>query len=278
MRRTLASSLIALLASGNFAMAAPPVAAAIPTVAVATVAKAPLPNTLQDGTAVKMRLTENLTSATAKMGQHVSFEVLEEVDLEGVPVIAKGAQALATVTTAETKKSMGRGGKLDVNIDSVRMIDGENAALSATQNAKGGGHTGAMTAGMVGTAIVFFPAAPLLLFIHGKDITIPKGTEVTAFVAGDMKLDMAKFAPVPAPGTVVAPVVAAASGLTIEASVPNCDIEVDGSFVGNTPSTLTLVPGKHDIVVKKAGYKDWSRSMNVAGGAVHVNAEMVAAQ
>ena len=227
---------------------------------------------------MKMRLTENLTSATAKMGQHVSFEVLEEVDLEGVPVIAKGAQALATVTTAETKKSMGRGGKLDVNIDSVRMIDGENAALSATQNAKGGGHTGAMTAGMVGTAIVFFPAAPLLLFIHGKDITIPKGTEVTAFVAGDMKLDMAKFAPVPAPGTVVAPVATGAPGLTIDASVPNCDIEVDGSFVGNTPSTLTLAPGKHVIVVKKSGYKDWTRSMNVAGGAIHVSADMAAVQ
>ena len=119
-------------------------------------------------------------------------------------MIAKGAQALATVTTAEPKKSMGRGGKLDVNIDSVRLIDGEKTALSATQNAKGGGHTGAMTAGMVGTAIVFFPAAPLLLFIHGKDITIPKGTEVTAFVAGDMKLDMAKFAPAASGGAPVA--------------------------------------------------------------------------
>jgi hypothetical protein len=225
-----------------------------------------------------MRLTENLTSATAKVGQQVSFEVLDEVDLLGVPVIAKGAQALATVTTAETKKSMGRGGKLDVNIDSVRLLDGENAALSATQNAKGGGHTGAMTAGIVGTAIVFFPAAPLLLFIHGKDITIPKGTEVTAFIAGDMKLDMAKFAPVPAPGTVVAPVSGETSGLTIDASVANCDIEVDGSFVGSTPSTLNLAPGKHDIVVKKAGYKDWARSMNVASGSIRVNADMVAAQ
>ena len=77
---------------------------------------------------------------------------------------------------AETKKSMGRGGKLNVNVDSVRLIDGEKVALSATQNAKGGGHTGAMAAGMVGTAIIFFPAAPLLLFIHGKDITIPQGT------------------------------------------------------------------------------------------------------
>jgi hypothetical protein len=234
---------------------------------------------LQDGTAVKLRLAENLTSATAKAGQQVSFEVLEEVDVEGVPVIAKGAQALATVTTAEPKKSMGRGGKLDVNIDSVRLVDGEKAALSATQNAKGGGHTGAMTAGIVGTAIVFFPAAPLLLFIHGKDITIPKGTEVTAFVSGDMKLDLAKFAPVPVGGAVVASTSApSTAGLTIEASVPNCDIEVDGSFVGSTPSTLNLAPGKHQIVVKKTGYQDWTRSMMVGSGNVRLNAEMAAAK
>jgi hypothetical protein len=29
--------------------------------------------------------------------------------------------------------------------------------------------------------------------MHGKDISIPKGTEVTAYVNGDMKLDIAKF-------------------------------------------------------------------------------------
>lgn len=280
MRRLLAVCLVVLFASGDSAFGqkenAPVVPAAAPVVAQASSGPPP-PNTLQDGTAVKLRLTENLTSATAKAGQQVAFEVLEEVDVQGVPVVAKGAQALATVTTAEPKKSMGRAGKLDVNIDSVRLIDGEKAALSATQNAKGGGHTGAMTAGMVGTAIVFFPAAPLLLFIHGKDITIPKGTEITAFVAGDMKLDMAKFAPAAAGGASVAVASAApAAGLTIDASVPNCDIEVDGNFVGSTPSTLNLAPGKHEIVVKKAGYKDWTRSMLVGSGAVRLSAEMVA--
>lgn len=280
MRRLLASSLIVLLGFNGYGVTqtligTPVLPATVPAV---TLSVPSAPNVLQNGTAVKMRLTENLTSATAKMGQQVSFEVLDEVDLLGVPVIAKGAQALATVTTAETKKSMGRGGKLDVNIDSVRLMDGENAALSATQDAKGGGHVGVMTAGIVGAAIVFFPAAPLLLFIHGKDITIPKGTEVTAFIAGDMKLDLAKFAPVPAPGSVAAPGLAAVSGLTIDASVANCDIDVDGSFVGNTPSTLSVAPGKHDIVVKKVGYKDWTRSMNVASGSIRVSADMVAAQ
>jgi hypothetical protein len=99
---------------------------------------------------------------------------------------------------------MGRGGKLDVNVDSVRMIDGEKAQLRAVQDNMGGGHVGAMTGAMVATSIAFFPAAPLFLFIHGKDIVIPQGTEVAAFVQGDMKLDMAKFAPVPPPSAVAA--------------------------------------------------------------------------
>jgi hypothetical protein len=273
MRRLFAFLLVILSGFGNFALGqdktpAPPVSAP-----VAPPSQPPPPNTLQDGTAIKLRLAENLTSATAKMGQQVSFEVVEEVDVEGVPVIAQGAPALATVTTAETKKSMGRGGKLDVNIDSVRLLDGGKAMLRATAGGKGGGHVGAMTGAMVGTAIVFFPAAPLFLFIHGKDITIPKGTEVTAFVQGDMKLDMAKFAPA---GTAVASAQAtAASGLTVESNVPNCDIEVDGSFMGSTPSTLSLAPGKHEIVVKKTNYQDWSRNMMVGSGAVRLSAEMV---
>jgi hypothetical protein len=41
--------------------------------------------------------------------------------------------------------------------------------------------------------LVFFPAAPFFLFMHGKDITIPKGTEVTAYTNGEIKLDPAKF-------------------------------------------------------------------------------------
>jgi len=123
----------------------------------------------------------------------VDFEVLEEVQLEGMPVIPKGGIAFATVTEAESKRRMARGGKLNVNIDSVRLLTGEKAALRAVKEVKGGGHTGAMTGGIVATGIVFFPAAPFFLFMHGKDITIPKGTEITAYVNGDMQLNRAKF-------------------------------------------------------------------------------------
>ncbi|MGJ5816191.1 hypothetical protein [Paludibaculum fermentans] len=158
---------------------------------------------LQDGTPVRLRLSRNLSSADAKEGETVDFEVLEEVRVGDTVVVQKGAVALATVTLATAKRNMGRGGKLDVNIDHVRLMNGEKAALRSIKQAQGGGNTGKMTGAVVATSIVFFPAAPLFLFVKGKDVTIPKGTEITAYVNGDFRFNLpatllAKAAPVPA--------------------------------------------------------------------------------
>jgi hypothetical protein len=71
-----------------------------------------------------------------------------------------------------------------------------------------------------------------------------------------------------------APVAAAQASLTVESTPPGADIEIDGSFVGSTPSTLTLAPGSHEIAVKKKGFANWTRKMNVTGGTVHLNAEL----
>jgi hypothetical protein len=57
-----------------------------------------------------------------------------------------------------------------------------------------------MTGAIVVTSIVFFPAAPLFLFMKGKDITIPKGTEITAYINGEVPLDQRKFQPQDAAG------------------------------------------------------------------------------
>jgi hypothetical protein len=75
----------------------------------------------------------------------------------------------------------------------VRLADGSKTLLSAVKNTKGGSHTGAMTGAIVATSLIVWPAAPFFLFMHGKDITIPKGTAITAFVQGDDVLDRARF-------------------------------------------------------------------------------------
>ena len=121
---------------------------------------------LEDGTPVKIRIARTVSSADAHVGDTVDFEVLEEVRVGTLLLIPKGGVAWGTITQAEAKRRMARGGKLDMNIDSVRLTDGEKVALRAVKEVKGGGHTGAMTGAIVGTAIVFFPAAPLFLFMH----------------------------------------------------------------------------------------------------------------
>jgi len=274
MKNFIAAVLVCLLVFGHTGIAQQNQGGISPETTQSAPTTPPSPNTLLDGTTVKLRLAETISSADAKVGQQVPFEVTEEVDVDGVPVIAKGASALATVTDAESKKRMGRAGKLDVNIDSVRLIDNEKAQLRASKDVKGGSHTGVMTGAIVATSIVFFPAAPLFLFMKGKDISIPKGTEITAFVQGDMKLDMAKFQPQGTAAPVVAAPAVQTASLTIDATVASADIEVDGNFVGNTPSTISVSSGQHSIKVKKKGYADWSRSMNITSGNIHLNADL----
>jgi hypothetical protein len=157
--------------------------------------KAAVPNTLMDGTPVRLRLGRTISSASERVGNPVDFEVAEDVKVNNVVVIPVGAVASATVTAAEHKKHLGRAGTLELKLESVRLADGEKAAITATEGGKAGGHVGVMATAMVATGILFFPAAPLFLFMHGKDMTIPKGTEVTAYVNGDVPLTMSKFAP-----------------------------------------------------------------------------------
>jgi hypothetical protein len=235
---------------------------------------------LEDGTPIKMRINRTISSGDAHLGDTVDFEVLEDISVNGTLVIPKGGLAFATVTEAQSKRRMARGGKLDINIDYVKLVSSEKAALRAVKDMKGGGHTGAMVGGMVATSIVFFPAAPFFLFMHGKDISIPKGTEITAYVNGDMKLDLAKFqassATQQTAGETANPASNSSSArLQMESNPTGADIEIDGGFVGNTPSDVQVPEGEHAITVKKAGFKDWERKMKISGGSsVHLNAEL----
>jgi hypothetical protein len=231
---------------------------------------------LEDGTPVKLRLTRNLSSGADKKGDTVDFEVLEDVSVQGVIVAPRGGVAWATITDAQPKRRMGRGGKLDVNIDTLRLKDGEKIALRAVKDTKGGGHVGAMTGAMVATGIVFFPAAPLFLFMHGKDIDIPKGTEITAYVAGNIPLEKSKFDLTAQSGTISQGSALTSSQTAISiTSVPlGADLEVDGKFIGNTPSSMNLASGDHAVKVTKKGYKTWERNLTASGGSVNLNAEL----
>jgi hypothetical protein len=74
------------------------------------------------------------------------------------------------------------------------------------------------------------------------------------------------------------PVPSAQAAVSVDSTPPGADIEVDGAFVGNTPSTVNVAPGAHDIAVKKKGFADWTKKLNVTGGTIHLSAELEAEQ
>jgi len=258
---------------------------------------------LEDGTAVTLRLGRSLSSADAHAGDRVDFEVAEEISVNRIVVIPKDSPASGTVITAQKKRRMGRAGKLDVTIDSVQLVDGEKATLRAVKESQGGSHTGIMAGGMVATSLIVWPAAPVFLLMHGKDVTIPKGTEVTAYISGDVKLDPAKFQPAPLVPSVppvpttqqvpssspaatpnggptgtapVSPDQGAAAELEVSSTPDGADIEIDGNFVGSTPSTLGVAAGPHQLSVKKAGFKPWERKITVSSGHIKIDATLEA--
>jgi hypothetical protein len=234
--------------------------------------------TLEDGTPVKLRISQTVSSGDAHLNDRIEFEVLEDVKVADTLIVPKGGIAWGTVTEAQPKRRMGRGGKLEINMDSVRLVDGEKAALRATKEAQGGGHVGAMTAGIVATGLIFFPAAPFFLFMHGKDITIPKGTEVPTFISGNFALDMAKFKPATSTQTLAEAQASTNSEVAVTSTPLGADIELDGAFVGNTPSTIAVNAGDHTITLKKQGFTSWERKIKVSGGKVQISADLQASE
>ncbi len=60
----------------------------------------------------------------------------------------------------------------------------------------------------------------------------------------------------------------------ITSSPAGAEIEVDGKFMGNTPSSIHLDPGEHTVTVTKDGYAGWQKTIKVTGGNVSLVAEL----
>ena len=70
------------------------------------------------------------------------------------------------------------------------------------------------------------------------------------------------------------PLPAASAQLSIASDPPGADIEIDGNFIGSTPSNVGVAAGQHQISIKESGFKPWQRKMSVSSGQVSVNATL----
>jgi hypothetical protein len=101
------------------------------------------------------------------------------------------------------------------------------------------------------------------------------GPAIRAAASSAKELTKPAAALQPAVVATAAAAVVSTGRLSVTSLPDGADIEVDGSFVGNTPSDVQIGEGEHTVAVKKVGFKDWERKLKVTGGSsVHLNAEL----
>ena len=104
-----------------------------------------------------------------------------------------------------------------------------------------------------------------------KDLSKNRAAEVAS---ANTQGTPAAITPIPAPASPSTLSSPAQVSLNIQSTPPGADIKIDGAFVGNTPSTVTIAPGSHQIAMKKKGFTDWSKTLSITGGTIHLNAEL----
>ena len=135
--------------------------------------------TLPNGTPIRLKFSKTVSSETAHVGDTVELVVVQDVLVDGLCLIPTGAPAVAVVTEAEPRKRMGRGGKLSIGVNSVRLADNEKAAARSFQESSGTNST-------VGT---------ILPLAHGKGVVFTQGAEIAAYIDGNIYLKRSSFQP-----------------------------------------------------------------------------------
>jgi hypothetical protein len=150
----------------------------------AQAAEAPAKLTLKEGTDVKLKFAQDLSSKTATDDDPVNLVLDEDLKVGEVTVVKAGAKALGTVTHAKKAGMMGKGGELNLRLE--YLVTGDSRMrLRGTKGKEGEGKVGAAVA----LTVLF---GPIGLIKHGKNVEVKQGTPLLAYVDQDFTLPAAK--------------------------------------------------------------------------------------
>jgi hypothetical protein len=121
---------------------------------------------IPDSTPIQVSLSEDLSSDVQQQGYVIYFQVLEEVRIRGLRVIAKGARVRGKLLGSKDRSHTGEAARLDWSLTDVLAVDGQRLPLR-------GGST------VSGDELQ-----------QEKNVTVGKGEEFTAFTYGVRKVNV----------------------------------------------------------------------------------------
>jgi hypothetical protein len=135
---------------------------------------------VKEGTEVKLKLAERLSSKNVAEGDLVNFVLDKDLRIGDVTVARAGAVAVGTISHASRSGILGRPGDLAVRLEYLRTPDSQ-LELRGSKGNQGKGRE-------CTTVVLTVLFGPVGLAKHGRNAEFSQGTSLTAFVDRDTEL------------------------------------------------------------------------------------------
>jgi len=192
---------------------------------------------------------------------------------------------------------------LTVKVLSTRNIESEHGSFHLSWGGGGGGGAWqhritehAFVEGSDGNSYELVPDNPLDMLLPGtyqakiekrdmkvcepknngncRDVKFKIVTAVPTVKESGATPELVEPAPASPSAKITSSSVVVQTNVAVDSNPSGADIEIDGAFVGSTPSSVFVTSGSHQVSVKKKGFSSWTRTLNITGGSIHLNAEL----
>lgn len=147
--------------------------------------------TLRAGTPVVVETVQTLNAKNLSEGQTVSVRVKYNVVVSKHTVVAAGALGNATVSEVQRPGMFGKAGKVELQIQSIQAVDGQQVLVSGMAMIAEGQNRKALAWSLaIGLFFLTIVGGAIGFFIKGKNAEMRAGTSSNVSVASDAQVDL----------------------------------------------------------------------------------------
>lgn len=151
--------------------------------------------TLPKDSLLKIQFTDEFSSRTNKVGDEVRFKAADNLYVNDVLVLPKGANGLGKIKKIRKPSAFGRDARIDIEFLYVTAVDGSKVSVFVGPLAEQEAKTVAGAAGAaVGGMIILGPIGAVGgAFVKGKQVTIPAGSMTVVQTVADQEIQGAVY-------------------------------------------------------------------------------------
>jgi hypothetical protein len=138
---------------------------------------------LENGTRVRLKLVDKISSKLNNEGDEVNFLVTDDIKLVDTVLIKEGTRATGIISELIPRGKIGKAGRLVVNLDSTKAVNGKRISLTGEIRRKGEDK-------MIFSIVISVFLSPICLLLRGTDAQLPAGYKYNARVDRDVILDL----------------------------------------------------------------------------------------